>query len=96
MDVFFIDSWDLNKQDKQNEFFSQAVSVSGEIVPLELLYQTSCRLIGEICSTVIILSDMLSGIVNSLEQFSHTTCHHFRGTCSTWKVFTEKRYHPFN
>ena len=35
MDVFLIDSWDLNKQDKQNKFLRQAVSVAGEIVPLE-------------------------------------------------------------
>ena len=35
MDVFLIDSWDLNKQDKQIKFLRQAVSVAGEIVPLE-------------------------------------------------------------
>ena len=35
MDVFFIDSWDLNKQDKQIKFLRQDVSLSEEIVPLE-------------------------------------------------------------
>ena len=35
MGVFLIDSWDLIKQDKPIKFLRQAVSVSGEIVPLE-------------------------------------------------------------
>ena len=35
MAVFLIDSWDLNKQDKQFKFLRQVVFVSGEIVPLE-------------------------------------------------------------
>ena len=35
MAVFSIDSWDLNKQDKQIIFLRQAVSISGEIVPPE-------------------------------------------------------------
>ena len=35
MEVFLIDSWDLNKQEKQIKFSKQAVSVSREIVPLE-------------------------------------------------------------
>ena len=35
MGVFLIDSWDLNKQYKQIEFLRQAVSISGEINPLE-------------------------------------------------------------
>ena len=35
MDVFLIDSWDLNKQNKQNKILRQAVSISGEIAPLE-------------------------------------------------------------
>ena len=35
MDMFLIDNWDLNKQDKQIRFLSQAVSVAGEIVPLD-------------------------------------------------------------
>ena len=35
MDVVLIDSWDLDKQDKQIKILRQAVSVSGEIVPLE-------------------------------------------------------------
>ena len=38
MGVFSIDSWDLNEQDKQIKFPRQAVSISGEIVPLELFY----------------------------------------------------------
>ena len=37
MDVFLIDSRDLNKQDKQTKFLRQAVSISGEIVPLEFV-----------------------------------------------------------
>ena len=32
MEVFLIDSWDLNKQDKQTKVLRQTVSVSGEIV----------------------------------------------------------------
>ena len=67
MDIFLIDNWDLNKQDKQIKFLRQAVSISGEIVPLELFYQTSCRLIEGICSTWVVCSDTLSGIVNPLE-----------------------------
>ena len=35
MGVFLIDSWDLNKQDKQIEILRQAVCISAEIVPLE-------------------------------------------------------------
>ena len=35
MAVFLIDSWDLKKQDKQIKFLRQAVSVSGEVVPLQ-------------------------------------------------------------
>ena len=35
MGVFLIDSWDLIKQEKQIKFLRQAVSVSGETVPLE-------------------------------------------------------------
>ena len=35
MSIFLIDSWDLKKQDKQIKFLRQAVSVSGEIVPLD-------------------------------------------------------------
>ena len=35
MDVFLSDSWHLNKHDKQIKFLRQAVSVSGEINPLE-------------------------------------------------------------
>ena len=35
MSVFLIGSWDLNKQGKQIEFLRQAVSVAGEIVPIE-------------------------------------------------------------
>ena len=42
MDVFLIDSLDLNKQDKQIKFLRQAVSVAGEIVPLEYFDQTPC------------------------------------------------------
>ena len=42
MDVFFIDSWDLNKPDKQNKFFRQAVAWSREFVPLEYFSQTRC------------------------------------------------------
>ena len=67
MDVFLIDSWDLNKQEKQIKFLRQAVSISGETVPLELFYQTSCHLIEGICSIWEVYSDTLSGIVNPLE-----------------------------
>ena len=35
MGVFLIESWDLYEQDKQIKFLRQAVSVAGEIVPLE-------------------------------------------------------------
>ena len=35
MHVFLIDNWNLNKQDKQIKFLRQAVSISGEIVPLD-------------------------------------------------------------
>ena len=35
MDVFLIDSWDLNKQDKQINILRQAVSVARNIVPIE-------------------------------------------------------------
>ena len=35
MGVFPIHSWDLNKQDKRIEFLRQAVSISGEIFPIE-------------------------------------------------------------
>ena len=35
MEVFLIDCWDLNKQDKQIEFLRQAVSISDELVPVE-------------------------------------------------------------
>ena len=94
MDVFLIDSWELNKRGKQIKFIRQALSVSEEMVPLELFYLTSCRLIEEICSTWVIIWDTLSGIVTPLEYFSQTTCHHIRGTCSTWKVFTDKRSEP--
>ena len=34
-----IDSWDLNKEDKQIKFLRQAVYVSVEIVPLQYIYQ---------------------------------------------------------
>ena len=34
MDVFLIDSWDLNKQNKQIIFLRQAVSISEEIAHL--------------------------------------------------------------
>ena len=67
MGVFMIDSWDLNKQDKQIKFLRQAVSISGEIVPLEFFYQKICRLIEGTCSTWVVCSDTLSGIVNPLE-----------------------------
>ena len=36
MDLFLIDNWDLNEQDKQIKFLRQSVSESGEIDPLEL------------------------------------------------------------
>ena len=42
MDVFLVDSWDLNEKDKQINFFSHAVPISGEIVPFEQIYQTRC------------------------------------------------------
>ena len=96
MGVFLIDSWDLYKQDKGNKFLRQAVFVSRENVPFELFHQTSCRLIEGFCSTSVNSSHTLSGIVNRLEKFSQTTCHHFRATCSTWKVFTDKRHHRFH
>ena len=67
MDVFLIDSWDLKKQDEHFKFQRQSVSLSVEIVPLELFYQTICRLIEGICSTWIVSSDTLSGIVNPLD-----------------------------
>ena len=92
MGFFLIDGWDLNKQDKQIKFPRQVLSVSWENVPLELFYQTSCRLIERIGSTWVVCSDTLSGVVNPFEYFSQTTCHHFRGTCSTWKVFRDKRF----
>ena len=95
MDVFLIDSWDLNKQEKQINFLRRAVSISGEIFSFEFFHQTSCRLIGGICSTWVVCSHTLSGIVNPLEKNSETTCHHIRWTCSTYKIFTDKRYHPF-
>ena len=59
MDILLIDIWDLNKQNKQMKFLRQAVSISGEIVPLELIYQTNCRLIEGICSTWVVCSDNL-------------------------------------
>ena len=67
MGVFLIDSWHLNKQDKQIKFLRQAVPVSGEIVPLEQFYDTSCRNFEVICSTWVIFWDTLSGVVNPLE-----------------------------
>ena len=42
MGVFLIDSWDLNKQDKQSKFLRKVVSVSGEFVPLEKFSQPRC------------------------------------------------------
>ena len=57
LDVFSIDSWDLTEQDKQIEFFRQVVSLSGETVPLEYIYQTTRHLIGRVCSTWVIFSD---------------------------------------
>ena len=42
MDVFLIDSSDLNKLNKQIKFLRQAVSISGEIVLLKPIYQTRC------------------------------------------------------
>ena len=35
MGVFLIDSSDLNERDNQTKFLRQAVSVAGEIFPLE-------------------------------------------------------------
>ena len=67
MDVFLIDSWDLNKQDKQIKLLRKAVSISGEIDPLELFYQTSCRIIQGNCSTWVVCLNTLSGIVNPFE-----------------------------
>ena len=86
-----IDSWDRNKQDKRNKFLRQAVSISDEIVSLELFYQTSCRLIEGVCSTWVVCLNAQSAIVNPLEKFSQTTFHHIRGTFSTWKVCPDKR-----
>ena len=67
MGVFLIDIWDLNKQGKQYKFLRQAVSTSGEIVPLELFYQTSCRFMEGTCSIWVVCSETLSGIVNPPE-----------------------------
>ena len=67
MDVFLIDSWDLNKQAKQIKLLRQALSISGESDPLELFYQTSGRLIQGICSTWVVCLDTLSGLVNPFE-----------------------------
>ena len=35
MDVFLVDSWELYKEGKQIKFLRQAVSLLGEIVPLD-------------------------------------------------------------
>ena len=67
MEVLNIQNWDQNKGDKQTKFFRQAVSLSGELVPLDYFLQTICRFIDEFVP---------------LEYFSQAICHHKNGTCS--------------
>ena len=67
VEVFLIDSWDLNKQDKQNKFLWQAVSLTRELVPVEFSSELNCLRIRGNCSNWVILTDTLPGNVNPFE-----------------------------
>ena len=86
MEVFSIDSWGLNKPNKQIKLLGAAVSLPGKVVPLEHFSQTSCIFMRGKSSTWVISSDNLSPYQVNL---FHLKSFHRQAVSSLWLFFFE-------